>query len=57
MTKAEKREKAFSKIHSILEKAWEDISEIAETELGIEPDYDDCKSMHENISIAFGEDE
>lgn len=57
MTKAEKREKAFEKIHSILEKAWEDISEIAENELGVELDYEDNEYIHEYFSKALGEED
>ena len=57
MAKAEKREKAFEKIHSILEKAWEDISEIAENELGIELDYENNEYIHEYFSEALGENE
>ena len=57
MTKAEKRDKAFEKIHDILEKAWDEISEIAENELGIEPDYDDNQYLHEMFSKALGEED
>lgn len=57
MTKAEKREKAFEKIHSILEKAWDDISEIAENELDIELDYENNEYIHEYFSNTLGENE
>ena len=57
MTKAEKREKAFEKIHDILEKAWDEISEIAENELDIEPNYDDNQYLHEMFSKALGEED
>jgi hypothetical protein len=55
MAKEEKREKAFEKIHSILEKAWDDISEIAENELGVELDYENNEYIHEYFSEALEE--
>ena len=43
MTK--KQEKAIAQIENILEDAYEKISEIAESELGYEMDYDLCEGL------------
>jgi hypothetical protein len=56
LTKEQKRDKAFEKIHKIFNEAWGKIEEIAQNELGFDDDYERHDYMEEMVSITFKEE-